>query len=175
MNKIQQTIIFSGEGCGSSEDITNKQPSLNADTKPLEIISKYEDLTSVNVQAATCDSNIAFASFETDYEGFSFSECELCKNACIKTLSLSGTDEYPQTLSKNVTISATLAKPVSSDCFIKVKLEGSNLDSSQIEDTLYTYLKATSGEKFLGLRTVNLSNGTWKATANYNEETSDSA
>lgn len=175
MNKIQQTIIFSGEGCGSSEDITNKQPSLNADTKPLDIISKYEDLNPISVQAATCDSNVAFASFETDYEGFSFSECELCKNACIKTLSLSGTDEYCQTLSKNVTISAALAKPASSDCFIKVKLEGSNLDSSQIEDTLYTYLKATEGEKFLGLRTVNLSNGTWKATANYNEETSNSA
>ena len=175
MNKIQQTIIFSGEGCGPSEDITNKQPSLNADTKPLEIISKYENLTNVEVQAATCDSNIAFASFEEDYEGFSFSDCELCKNACIKTLSLSGTDEYPQTLSQDVAVFGSLVKPVSSDCFIKVKLEGSNLGSSQVEDTLYTYLKATAGEKFLGSRTVNLSNGTWKATANYKEETSNSA
>ena len=123
------------------------------------------------VEKVTCDDNIVFGSFEDDFDGFTFGSCDVCKNVCVPTLSMSGGVKMcgqKQMVSLNASFDEKYTGP---ECFIKVRLETEGDSSSGYPaDTLYTYLRAIPGEVFLGLREIELPQGTWKATINIKDK-----
>ena len=150
MSKIQQSVIFSGESCGEPEALDVKDPSLNADVLPLNVFAKDDSILSEQVvEKVTCDDNIVFGSFEDDFDGFTFGSCDVCKNVCVPTLSMSGGVKMcgqKQMVSLNASFDEKYTGP---ECFIKVRLETEGDSSSGYPaDTLYTYLRAIPGERY---------------------------
>lgn len=158
---MKQTIIFEGDSCENldAEDAT----TLNAVIPAIPTAIHLAENTPTLIDG---DPNCSGGQFKhSDMIEFDEESCPVCEGVCvndIKYTPLPLTDMNKELRQQFHEIYATLKKPVESECFLKLTMEGTNNG--------FIYLKVPSGSSTTDTETIVLDAGEYTIKGNVKEE-----